>query len=305
MAMLIDDESKEFFLKAGKIAGKALLYGAKTIKVGLPVREFLDKVEIKIFDLGGSPAFPAQASINDVAAHFCPNINDDIEFKEEDIVKIDFGAEYNGFIGDNAKTIYFGKDPEIIKLVEASKKALLEASKLVKIGTKVSEIGEVIESTINSFGFNPIRNLSGHGLGVYAQHDAPSIPNFNNGDPSELEENEMIAIEPFATMGAGMVKAHGEATLFNRESNKNTRNPFSREALKIINKFEGLPFSSKDIEKELGPGKTRIALNSLIKEEIINEFPPLQERSNGLVSQHEHSFLVGKKSIITTLIDDE
>lgn len=305
MAMLIDEESKEYFLKAGQIAGKALTYACKTIKTGMPIRELLDKTEEKIISLGGEPAFPAQASINDIAAHYCPDIEDKTEFKENDIIKLDVGAHVEGFVGDNARTVYFGNDPEIKKLILASKKALENCFKLIKIGTPVNKIGSEINRTITSFGFNPIKNLSGHGLGVYEQHDSPNIPNYDNGDESLLEENEMIAIEPFATTGVGYVKDYGEPTLFSRINTKNARNPFARDILKEINKFDDLPFCSSWLQKKLGIPRTRVGLKELKNLEILREYPPLQEKSNGLVSQHEHSFLVGEKTIITTMVDND
>jgi methionyl aminopeptidase len=305
MAILIDEESREYFIKAGQIAGKALNYACKTIKPGMPMRELLDKTEQKIIDLGGEPAFPAQASINDFAAHFCPDIEDKTEFKEEDVIKLDVGAHVEGFVGDNAKTIYFGKNPEIKKLVEASKQALHNSIKLLKIGIPVREIGAEINRTISSYGFNPIKNLSGHGLGVYEQHDSPNIPNYDSGDEAVLEENEMIAIEPFATTGIGFVKDDGASTLFSKVNTRNARNPFAREILKEINRFDDLPFCSYWLQKKLGIPRTRVGLHELKNLEILREFPPLREKSNGLVSQHEHSFLIGKKTIITTMVDDD
>lgn len=304
--ILKDEESKKYLIKAGQIAGKALNYACKTIKIGMPARELLDKVEEKIYSLDGELGFPAQLSINETAAHFCPKNEDDTSFKEGDMVKIDVGAEVEGFIGDNARTVYFGKDPEMLKLVESSKKALENAIKLVKIGTPVNSIGAEIEKTISSFGFNPIRNLSGHGLGIYSPHDDPSIPNYDNKDTTVLEDGDMIAIEPFATNGTGLVKNHGEATLFSKISNKNSRNPFAREVLKEINKFNGIPFSFAQISKMIGSvNKTRIGIQDLKQLGILHEYPPLNETSSGMVSQHEHSFLVGEKTIVTTMVNDD
>ncbi len=304
MAILLDEESKEYYIKAGHIAGRALNYAAKLAKPGMSVRGILNKVEEKIILSGAGLAFPPQMSINTFAAHVCPTEDNDIILKEGDVIKIDVGAEYEGFIGDTARTVYLGNDPEMLKLVNSSKKALEEAIKILKPGCKIGDIGKKISETIISLGFNPIRNLSGHGLGVYEFHDAPTIPNFDNGDDSVLEENEMIAIEPFATNGVGLVKGSGEATVFNKVDNKGTRNPFAREAIKFIDKLEDLPFSQSFLEKNIGKPKTRVALNELKKLEIIQEHPPLEEKSGGLVSQHEHSFLIGEPTIITTMVED-
>jgi methionyl aminopeptidase len=305
MAILLDEESKEYYIKAGQIAGRALNYGAKLAKPGMDVRELLNKIEEKIAELGGNLAFPPQASINTFAAHCCPTEDDGIIIKEEDMIKIDVGAEYEGFIGDTALTVYLGNDPEKKKLVESSKVALMEAIKLCAPGIKVGEIGKRIEETITSFGFKPVKNLSGHGLGVYEFHDAPSIPNFDNGDASVLEENEMIAIEPFATDGYGLIKGSGVATVFNKVQDKGTRNIFAREAIKIIDKLEGLPFSTTFLENKMGKVKAKHAIKELVDIEVLQPHSPLEERAGGLVSQHEHSLLVGKEIIITTMVDDE
>jgi hypothetical protein len=63
------------------------------------------------------------------------------------------------------------------------------------------EIGRTISETITDLGFNPIQNLSGHGVSHFNIHDSPSIPNFDNGDDTTLEKGDTIAIEPFATTG--------------------------------------------------------------------------------------------------------
>src|SRR3989344_7751960 len=93
--------------KAGNIAKEALIYGKGLIKVDASVLEVVEKVEKKIFDLGGKPAFPTQISINEMAAHFTP-IKDELKFKAGDVVKLDVGAHVNGAIGDNALTVDFG-----------------------------------------------------------------------------------------------------------------------------------------------------------------------------------------------------
>jgi methionyl aminopeptidase len=306
MGKIIDDDSREYYFKAGKIAGKAIQYAAKRIKIGMPVRELLDIAENNILDQGAQLAFPAQASINEYAAHSCPTDKDSQVFKEEDMIKIDFGAAYNGFIGDTAKTVYLGNDSEKKKLLLASKKALENASKFVKANVKVRDIGKEIDDTISSYGFNPIKNLSGHGLGKYEIHSAPSMPNYESNSEDVLEENEMIAIEPFATTGVGMVKNSGIATIFNLLDFKPTRNPFAREAYKFLRARKGMPFSFTFLKKRIGAAKARIALNEFRKLEILQEHPPLRETSDGVVSQHEHSFLVGKnKSILSTKVDDD
>ena len=124
--------------KAGKIAAEALEYGSKLIKINASLKDVIEKTEKKIYDLNGKPAFPVQISINEMAAHFTVN-EDDLFFKENNVVKLDVGAHVDGYIGDNAVTIDLGNNKDLIK---ASKMALNEAVKLAKPGTKLFEIPE-------------------------------------------------------------------------------------------------------------------------------------------------------------------
>ena len=104
MFVLSEVDMEEDYLKAGKIAAEALKYGASLIKPGASWIKVADKIEKKIIDLGGGIAFPAQMSLNDVAAHFIPGLGEDILFKDE-VICLDVGAHVNGSIADNACTI--------------------------------------------------------------------------------------------------------------------------------------------------------------------------------------------------------
>lgn len=286
--------------KAGKIAAEALSYGSKLIKIDSSLKEVIEKTERKIHDLGGKPAFPVQISINEMAAHFTIN-EEDFSFKENDVVKLDVGAHVEGYIGDNALTIDLGKNNE---LLQASKRALQEAIKIVKPGVKLYEIGEVVENTIKGFGFNPIRNLSGHGINVYEEHSGSTIPNFNNQDKTELEEGQIIAIEPFATNGIGLVKDGKLSGIYKVVNPRNIRDNNSREILKfILDNYNVLPFSKRWLLNNFSSFKVNFALRMLEKENIIYHYPQLPERSQGIVSQHEHTLLVKDKPKILTQAD--
>src|SRR3990167_6701244 len=150
--------------KAGKISAQILNFGKKLIKVDSNVLEVVEKIENEIKKTEGLPAFPVQVSMNEMAAHFTPNDENDLKFKDGDLVKLDVGVHINGAIGDNALTIDLGENKELSK---ASEMALKEAVKLAKPGTKIFEIGQIIEKTIKEFGFKPIKNLSGHGIDLY------------------------------------------------------------------------------------------------------------------------------------------
>ncbi len=298
----MDKSELDDYIKAGRIAAEARDYGKSLIKVGASLLEVTEKVEQKILELGGEFAFPPQISLNDVAAHFCPNSDDNIIFKEGDIAKIDVGVHINGCVGDTASTVVLSDDPKLKLLEEASRKALNEALKLVKPGARISEIGAAIEQAIKSQGFTPVINLSGHGLDKYIIHDAPSIPNIDNGSDEELKDGQVIAIEPFASTGAGIVYESSNATLFSLSNPKPVRSPMTREVLRSLEEYNGLPFTKRWLVKKHGIGKASFAMREMISLDMLRDYPPLLDKAHGLVSQAEHTIVVQEKPIITTQI---
>lgn len=289
----MQEEILEKYAEAGRIAAQALAYGATLIVVGAKVRDILDEVERFILDRGGGIAFPAQISINDVAAHFCPAEDDDLALRKGDVVKLDVGAHIDGYVGDNAVTVNLDPDDEEKeRLVEASRAARDAAITIARAGVTPDELGAVIEHEITRRGFQPVRNLSGHGLARYVIHTAPSIPNYPNGDRRPLRAGQVIAIEPFATTGKGSIHNAGDATLYALSAHKGVRSPLARELLERIKGFDGLPFTTRWLSREFGAGKTRLGLAQLKQAGVLHEYPPLPEEGRGLVSQSEHTILI-------------
>jgi len=288
----MDTETKESYRKAGKIAAEALAYGKSLIKKGELVVDVCDKIEAKIKELGGEPAFPAQISLNETAAHYCPDKDDDLVFGD-DVVCLDVGAHVDGYIGDNACSIDLSGKNE--KLIEASQKALEEAEKILKVGIKVCEIGKVIEETIKSYGFEPVRNLSGHGLDQHNVHTKPTIPNFDNGDETRLEKGMAFAIEPFATTGNGLIEEKGLPNVYSLFGKKSVRLPAIRKIMLELEKLDGMPFTRRWLYSKFTPAQVKMALMQFKQLDILKDYPPLVERTNGLVSQAENSFIVDEK----------
>jgi len=291
-------EDIENWRKAGKVAAEALKYGGGLIKKGSSLLTVSDQIEKKIIDLGGKMAFPAQISCDHIAAHYCAEPDDKTVF-EDQLACLDVGVEVEGAIGDNALTVDLsGKHTELVK---ASREALNNAIKIIQIGTPLGEIGKTIQETISSYGFSPIKNLSGHGLDYYNIHTRPTIPNFDTGDKTKLEKGMVIAVEPFATTGAGMIYELERANIFALVNPKPVRSPFAREILKFITQnYKTLPFTTRWLSKKFGLGKTNFALRELLKNEIIKQFPPLPEKNKGMVSQAEHTLLIDDKVEILT-----
>jgi len=298
MKGLTDDELEKF-RKAGKIASEAREYGKSLIKIGASLLEVCDLVEKKIKDLGGEMAFPVQISRNQIAAHYCPTKNDRVVFQKGDIVKIDVGVHVDGYVGDTAATVNLAGE-KYDKLVRASREALDNAIKAAKPGITTGEMGKIIGETIEKHGFKPIRNLSGHGVGKFIIHGPPSIPNYDNGTETKLIEGEVIAIEPFATDGAGKVEEETNAEVFMLVDRKPVRNLFVKEVLKEIDRYDGLPFTTRWLTKKISEAKVSYAINELQKMEMIQSFPPLPDMDKGMVSQAEHTIIVGDKAEILT-----
>ncbi|MBW2993221.1 type II methionyl aminopeptidase [Candidatus Woesearchaeota archaeon] len=293
----MEQEVLEKLKKAGKIAAEALEFARWLVKPGVLVVEVCDKVEEKIRRLEAEPAFPVQISMNDIAAHFCPESDDKAEFSDQ-LVSIDVGVHVDGWVGgDTALTIDLSKKNE--ELVKASRDALNNAIRIIKPGVKLREIGAVIHDTITDYGFSPVRNLSGHGLGEWSVHERPSIPNYDNGDNTELKEDDLIAVEPFATNGAGIIYESSPATVFALVNKKPVRLPMVRRVLKEIEKLNGLPFTTRWLTKKFS-SSAKIAIVQMARQDIIKEYPPLIDKNHGLVSQAEHSLIVRDKPIILT-----
>ena len=138
--------------------------------------EIAEKIESKIIELGGKPAFPTNLSINEIAAHYTPSYND--ETLAHGLLKVDLGVHIDGFISDTSFSLDLEDSEENKKLIEASKKALEEAKKTIEKGIQINKIGKAIQETIESYGFSPIINLSGHQIEQYNLHAGLTIPKY-------------------------------------------------------------------------------------------------------------------------------
>ena len=302
MGFALDDETIKDYKKAGRITGRALQYGARLVKPGVSVVDVLDKIEEKIVSSGAGLAFPAAASINDVAAHSVPT-DESLIFKEGDVVKLDIGGEINGFVADTALTVDLGNHPD---LLQASKQARQNAIALVRAGVDVRSISSEINKTITSKGFSPIRNLTGHGLDKYVVHDDPVIPAYDTGNSFILEKGRVVAIEPFATSGAGVVYESGEPTVFMLVNPKPVRDLTARKILKEILEMNGLPFTIRWFYKKYPKFLVGNAFREFRRKNMLMEFPPLVDMNHGLVAQFEHTMIVDEdKAIVTTQVDDD
>ena len=284
-------------IQAGKIASQIKEYAKSIIKKDIPLLEIAEKIENRIFELGGKPAFPTNLSIDDIAAHYTPPHDD--ETLAHGLLKVDFGVHIDGWIADTAFSLDLENDNQNKKLIEASEKAIENAIKIIKQEALTSEIGKLIQETIESYGFSPIINLSGHEMTQYELHAGITIPNINDKKNIILKKG-LYAIEPFATSGSGKVYDGKPSEIYILIDNKNVRSPIAREILKFIEgEHRTLPFCSRWIVKKFGT-KALFGLKQLEDNRNLHRFPQLVESSHSKVSQAEHTILVRDKVIVTT-----
>lgn len=145
--------------------------------------------------------FPKSAciSLNHEVVHGIP---DNREIKQGDLVKIDIGVTYQGYIADAAKTFAVGEVSESVRtLLDVTKHALKKGIQMAQKGNKISDISRAVQTTVEKHKFSVVRELSGHGVGE-TLHEAPMIPNFvTSGYDPEISSGMVLAIEPMVNMG--------------------------------------------------------------------------------------------------------
>ncbi|MBU0894470.1 MAG: type II methionyl aminopeptidase [Nanoarchaeota archaeon] len=284
-------------LEAGKIAKQAKEYAKNLIKKDMLLLEIAEKIESKIIKLGGKLAFPVNLSIDNIAAHYTPSYND--KLKAYGLLKVDLGVHIDGFIADTAFSLDLENSEENKKLIEASKKALEVAQKTIKKEIKVNEIGRIIEKTIESQGFSPIINLSGHEMKKYELHAGLTIPNIDNKKRIPLLTG-LYAVEPFASTGNGKIHDGKPSGIYMLQLQNQPRSPIAREILQyIIEEYQTLPFCSRWLIKKFNT-KALFALRELENNGNLHHFPQLVEKENSKVSQAENTILVEDKTTVTT-----
>ncbi len=203
-------EEIEIMRAAGRINALALDTVRKMIRPGITTAALDAAAEEVIRSHQAAPTFmgypgpypyPATltVSINDELVHGIPKKR---ELKEGDIVSIDCGSTYQGFIADSAFSMGVGEiSAEAQKLLEVTEKALYEGIRQMRAGNRVGDISAAIQRYVEKHGYNVPREYSGHGVGRQ-MHEAPQIPNYGRaGRGLVLQPGMTLAIEPMVLMG--------------------------------------------------------------------------------------------------------
>ena len=291
------------YVQAGKIAGEVRENVRKTDWVGRTVFEICEQVENEIKKRGAKCAFPANTSINEVAAHYTAEPNDELTITDDDLVKIDLGAQINGYIADTAVTVCY--NPEYDNLVQAAEQSLNNAMSMIKVGVKSSDVGRTIEKTIKQMGFLPIANLSGHSLDQFTIHAGKSVPNIWSIGSFTFDENQAFACEPFVTTGEGLGFVHeGKIkNIFAISSRKKTKDKEADKMLDFIwQNFNLLPFALRWLTKEWDEKEARILLDTLVRKKAVHAYPVLVEGNGKRVTQAEHTFIPNENGVTITTI---
>lgn len=292
----MDAHALDCHRRAGRIASECRAWAAANIRPGVTVRSVLETVEEKIRERGAEPGFPAQSSRNSIAAHYCSAPDDELTYQEGDCVKVDIGVHVEGYVADTAISVDLSEDRRWSALIKASADALAAAIATVGPGVRVGQVGAAIERTIMAAGYQPVRNLTGHGLGRWKVHTPPQIPNYGENGGGSLAEGTVFAIEPFACNGRGYIRERGRAEVFMMVRPPRKAKGLDRDVLKAIEAWRGLPIARRYF-RHLNTAAVEDTLSRLAKQGSLMRYPPLVEEEGVMVAQTEHSLYLGPDGV--------
>lgn len=289
---------------AGRIACQVKRVLGNVVKPGTPYLSLAEELENLIRRLGGEPAFPVNIGVNEEAAHYSPVVKDERKIPHVGLIKVDVGVSVNGYLADTAVTIPLGGEQE--DLAKAAEDALERAIEAIRPGVRTSMVGEAIEKTIRSYGYKPVRNLSGHSMRRYVLHGGVSIPNVGGSLEGHIIRPYMLlAVEPFATNGTGLVVEKGVFTIHSlvRPLSERDRRVGETEAsflARVYAERRSLPFTERWYVGRYPLELIRRALERARETRVVASYPLLVEVGKGFVSQFEDTVLVLEKEVIIT-----
>jgi methionyl aminopeptidase len=205
-------EEIEIIAEGGKILAKIMRELEKKVRPGITTKELGKVAEDLVSKYGGKCSFKGYekfpsclcTSINEEIVHAVPSNR---VLKEGDIFSLDLGIFYKGFHTDMAITLPVGKiDPEVLRLIYVTKKALKRGIKEVKPGNYIGDIENTIQKYVELQGFNVVRELCGHGIGKEI-HEDPQILNYGKRKTGpQIKEGMVLCVEPMVTMGDWKLK---------------------------------------------------------------------------------------------------
>jgi methionyl aminopeptidase len=216
MITIKSDEEIKIMREAGRITGQVLKMLADAAKPGVTEKE-LDKIVRREYAKRGvTPTFlgyhgyPATVcvSVNEKLVHGIPS---DRALQPGDIVSIDLGATYKGFVGDTAVTVGVGEiTEEAQRLIDVTRESLWRGILAARAGVRLGVVSNAIGEYIESQGFGIVREYVGHGVGR-EMHEEPQVPNYGPPDRGPiLRKGMVLALEPMVTVGDWRTKKHSD-----------------------------------------------------------------------------------------------
>lgn len=217
MVVLKNARELQAMSEACKLSNEALWSVEPYMQPGVTTKELDHVIHKYIVQAGGKPSFlglygfPGSAciSLNDQVIHGIPSPK--IKLKEGDIVKIDVGAFYGDFTGDNAWTFKVGEvSPEAEQLLKATEESLMAGISQAIPGNRIGDISHAVQEHAESFGYGVVREYVGHGVGKKL-HEDPEVPNFGKqGRGVRLVPGMTLAIEPMINLVGEKVRKLGD-----------------------------------------------------------------------------------------------
>ena len=278
--------------RAGVVAKEALDIARPMVKPGTKLLEIVEAVEKHILENATGISFPCNIAVNNIAAHYTSPLDDDTVIQEGDLITVDCGAHVDGCISDSAFTVAL--NPEHEKLVKASEAATRIAVEMMRPGAKLNSIGALIEDTIKSAGFEPIKQLTGHQLKEYELHAEKQVPCVSGKSEVLVEENEVYAIETFASTGSGNVSDLPDPLIFQMLPIRvPVRFKGTKQFLSIARRdYMEFPFAKRWMAKQLRKADLELAIRELQKNGALVAHHILAEEEGQFVSQAEHTVIV-------------
>ncbi|HXH22713.1 MAG TPA: type I methionyl aminopeptidase [Dehalococcoidia bacterium] len=218
MINIKSDDEIRIMREAGRHVAQVMQILVDALKPGIRTKD-LDKIVRQEYAKRGVvptflgyayPPYPATVcvSVNDELVHGIPGNR---IIQPGDLVSIDLGATYKGFVGDHAVTVCVPPvTEEKQKLIDVTRGALMAGIEAARAGVRLGVVSHTIQQYIESRGYGVVREYVGHGVGR-AMHEEPQVPNFGSPERGPtLRRGMVLALEPMVTVGDWRTKKHAD-----------------------------------------------------------------------------------------------
>lgn len=198
--------------RACQVARDVLLKTASEVQIGATTAEIDRLAAAEMKACGATSAF---LNYRQFPGHICISINEEVVhgiggprvIQDGDVVKIDVGVHYDGWVGDNALTVPVGNvAKETLHLLAATEESLHIAANFARDGWMLGDLCHSVENHVTKYGYSVVREFVGHGVGRKL-HEEPQVPNYGKkGERPRLKAGMTLAIEPMINMGTGKTR---------------------------------------------------------------------------------------------------